>query len=108
MYQFKGFIKEPVVALANGYEALLFDYWALWASALSFKNCKKLPSLWLELLTDYTLVELPVALLKAIISTLIFISLPLTFWIFGTVSYFTLPRAAIRYKKNKERAMRDL
>ena len=108
MYKFKNFIDNPVEALANNYEALLFDYWALWASVLSFKSCKKCLRLWLELLTDYTLLELPLEVLKTSVMTIMFVSLPIIFWIWGTISYFTLPKAAIRYKKNRERAMRDL
>ena len=105
MMTFEHFLDDPVNALSYGYEAWLIDYVALWASILSFNNCKKTSKLWVELLTDYTLLELPIELLRTILITVTFISLPLTFWVFGIVSYFTLPRAAIGRKKNRERAM---
>lgn len=108
MMTFKNFLDDPVNALSYGYEAWFIDYVALWADIISFKNCKKISSLWLELLTDYTLLELPIELIRTIIITAVFISLPITFWLFGIISYFMFPKAAVERKKNRNRAMRDL
>ena len=108
MKNFKDFIDNPTDAVAYGYEAWLIDYWALWAGIISFESCRKLLGMWRDFFTDFSLVELPPELCKAILCTLLFLSLPFTFWIFGTISYFTLPKAAIRYKANVNRAMRNL
>lgn len=108
MKNFKDFINDATDAVSYGYQACLLDYWALWASTFSFKVAKKMLLGWKELFTDYTLVELPFELTKLVIATVVFLSLPLTFWLWGTVSSFTIPSSAIKRKNNRERAMRDL
>lgn len=108
MKNFKDFINNPTDAVAYGYEAWLIDYWALWASIISFESYRKLFGMWGEFFTDFSLVELPFELCKVLLCTLLLVSLPLTFWILGTISYFTLPKAAVRYRANVKRAMRDL
>ncbi len=104
MQTFKHFVDNPVHALSYGYEAWLLDYWALWANWFSLKTLIHLKGEWKALFTQYSMVEFPLQFTLLFFGTLVFFSMPLTFWIGGTLSYFILPRIARNQKAERERS----
>ena len=108
MIRYKDFLHNPISATANGYEAWVTDYWCLWVDMFSFRVGKKALTEWRRLFTDYSMVEFPVEFTKLLIVTIIFLSIPVLFWFYGSISYLMKDKLIEEHNKQWQRAERDL
>lgn len=108
MIRFKDFLADPVNACAKGYEPSLVDCMALFCSWVSFKNTRHVLNDWYELLTEPSLVQLPKELVLVLLGTMLYISIPLLFWVYGLYFYIELPYVVKRRKEAIRRIDEEL